>query len=98
VTVAVPVVTPAGRDPVKVTEQLPVADSGHGFVPDMLPEPPLVPEFTTKLTEPVGVLEAVVVSVTVAVQLVVPPGAIVVGGPQVTLVDVLSFPLAKLAV
>jgi hypothetical protein len=43
-----------------------------------------------KLTEPVGVLAGVVVSVTVAVQVEVPPGRIV-AGLQATAVDVLSF-------
>ena len=43
-----------------------------------------------KLTVPVGVLEAVVVSVTVAVHVDVPPGAIELG-VQATAVEVLSL-------
>lgn len=46
----------------------------------------------TKLTLPVGALAGVVVSATVAVQVEIPVGMIVLG-LQATLVDVLSFPV-----
>ncbi len=78
-TVAVPVATP-----VKVAVHLP------DIRVQLVATVPAAVADDVKLTEPVGVLEAVVVSVTVAIQLVVPPGTIVVGGPQTTAVDVLS--------
>jgi hypothetical protein len=82
VTVAVPAATP-----VKVTEQL------VGLtVPVRVQLAPTVPTAVldeTKLTVPGGAVGVVKVSVTVAVQLVVPPALIVVGGvPQTTAVDV----------
>ncbi len=82
-TVAVPAATP-----VKITgtEQLAVVDKVQ-----LAPTVPTAVFDDTKFTEPVGVLAAFVISVTVAVQLEVPPAAIVVGGPQVTLVAVLSL-------
>jgi hypothetical protein len=52
-----------------------------------LSEPPVVPAFNVKLTVPVGTLEDVVVSTTVAVQTDAPPGMIVLG-LQTTLVEV----------
>ena len=51
---------------------------------------PIAMSDDVKLTEPVGVLEAVVVSATFAVQVEVALGRIVLG-VQVTAVDVLSF-------
>ena len=78
--------------PVNVTEQLP-AESVQVVA---LNEPPVVPAVNVNVTVPVGVLAAVVVSVTVATTAEVqldPPRAIV----QVifgTLVEVLSFPVA----
>jgi hypothetical protein len=83
VTVAVPTATP-----VKVTEQLVTL-----AVVDKVQLASTVPTEVfedTKLTVPPGVFEAVVVSVTVAVQLEVPVGTIVLG-LQTTLVDVLSL-------
>jgi hypothetical protein len=90
VTVALPVATP-----VKVTEQLEtVVDvAGEGDKVQLAPTVPIVVFDDVKPTEPLGAavaLGGLVISVTVAVQLVVPPGAIIVGGPQVTPVDVLS--------
>lgn len=76
--------------PVNVTEQLPAEDNVQLLA---LNDPPVVPGVNVKVTEPVGVFEAVVVSVTVAVTLAVQPvapSAIL----QLTLpipVDVLSF-------
>jgi hypothetical protein len=78
-TVAVPTATP-----VNVTEHLP---------DDRVQLAPTVPTAVlddVKLTEPVGVLETVVVSVTVAVQVEEALGRIV-PGVQVTAVDVLSL-------
>ncbi len=78
-TVAVPVATP-----VNVTVHFPDTRVQLGAtVPTAMSD-------DVKLTEPVGVLEAVVVSVTVAVQVEVAVGRIV-PGVQVTAVDVLSF-------
>ena len=81
-TVAVPAATP-----VKVTEQLPAVDNIQ-----LAPTVPTALLDDVKVTIPVGVLVGVVVSVTVPLQLVVPPGTIVGGAvPQATLVDVLSL-------
>ncbi len=62
--------------PVKVTKQLP--DGSNVHVTE-LREPPVVPAVNVKVTVPVGMLEAVVVSLTVAVTdavQLVPPSAI----------------------
>ncbi len=70
----------------KVTEQVPAADRVHGE-PEMLPEPPLVPGFTTKATVPAGVVAPrPAVSATVAVHIEATPTVTVVG--QVTPVEV----------
>jgi hypothetical protein len=82
VTVAVPLATP-----VKVTVHLPVNSM------QLAPTVPTAIFEETKFTVPVGVLDGVVVSVTVAVQVEVPAGTIVLG-PQTTPVDVLSWPVA----
>ncbi len=85
-TVAVPAATP-----VNVTEQLVTL-----AVVDNVQLAPAVPTPAfdeTKLTLPVGALAAIVVSATVAVQVEVPDGIIVLG-LQATPVDVLSFPVA----
>jgi len=78
--------------PVNVTEQLPAEDNVQLLVPS---EPPVVPSVNVKVTEPVGVFELVVVSVTVAVtvevQLVAPNPMLHVTPP--ILVDVLSLPV-----
>jgi len=82
VTIAVPTVTP-----VKVTVHLP---------DDRAQLAPTVPTDVfedTKLTVPPGVFDMDVVSVTVAVQVEVPVGAIV-PGLQATAVDVLSLLVA----
>jgi len=82
VTVAVPTATP-----VKVTVHLP---------DDKVQLAPTVPTDVfedTKLTVPLGVFDADVVSVTVAVQAEVPVGAIVLG-LQATAVDVSSLLVA----
>jgi hypothetical protein len=79
VTVAVPTATP-----VKVTEHLP--DDRVQLAPTV----PIAVLDDVKLAEPVGVLEAVVVSVTVAVQVEEALGRIV-PGVQVMAVEVLSF-------
>jgi len=79
VTVAVPAATP-----VKATEHLPE---------DRMQLAPTVPTAVleeVKLKVPVGVFEAVVVSVTVAVQVETPVGTIE-PGLQATLVEVLSL-------
>jgi hypothetical protein len=79
--------------PVKVTEQLVTPDAVDSVQLLVLREPPVVPAVRAKLTVPPGAFEAVVVSVTVAVTLVVQlvaPNAIL----QLTLptpVEVLSF-------
>jgi len=79
--------------PVKVTKQLPAEDRVQLLA---LREPPVVPTVKAKLTLPPGVFEAVVVSVTVevtlVVQLVAPRAILQVTAP--TLVDVLSFATA----
>ena len=79
--------------PVKVTKQLPAEDRVQLLAPR---EPPAVPTVKAKLTLPPGVFEAVVVSVTVevtlVVQLVAPRAILQVTAP--TLVDVLSFATA----
>ncbi len=80
---AVRVVVPAFR-PVKVTEQLP--DTRLQLATTV----PTAVSDEVKLTEPVGVFAGVVASVTVAVQVEVPPGRIVLG-LQATAVEVLSF-------
>jgi hypothetical protein len=81
VTVAVPTATL-----VKVTEQLAVvADKGQ-----LAPTVPTAVFDGVKLTEPVGVLEAVVVSVTEAVQVEIPPGTIVLGLQATTVLVVSS--------
>ena len=76
---------PEAVEPWNVTEQLPLTDKIQ-FVE--LNEPP-VPVTSTKVTVPVGVLEALVVSVTVAAQDDVCP-AFIEPGVQVTAVDVWS--------
>ena len=84
-TVAVPVATP-----VKVTEQLvtlAVVDKAQ-----LAPTVPTLVFEETKLTLPVGELVGVVVSATVAVQVEVPVGMIVLG-LQATPVVVLSLPV-----
>jgi hypothetical protein len=78
-TVAVP-----GAIPVKLTEQLP--DTSVQLAPTV--KTAVLDE--TKLTVPVGVFDGFVVSVTVAVQVDVPP-MIIVAGLQATAVEVLSF-------
>ncbi len=79
-------------EPANVTEQLP-AERMQLLV---LNEPPVVPGVSVKVTEPVGVFEAVVVSVTaaviVAVQLLAPSAMLQLTFP--TLVDVSSFATA----
>ncbi len=77
--------------PVNVTEQLP-ADKVQ---PLALNEPPVVPAANVKVTVPVGLFDAVVVSVTVAVtvavQLVAPSATLQLTSP--TTVDVSSLPV-----
>lgn len=76
--------------PVNVTEQLPVASNMQVLA---LKEPPVVPAVKVKVTVPVGVFEAVVVSVTVAVMLAlqfVAPRGMLQDTPA-TVVVVLSF-------
>lgn len=79
--------------PVNVTEQLPWEDNVQLLA---LREPPVVPGVSVKVTEPVGIFEEVVVSVTVAltvaVQLVAPNAILQLTLP--ILVDVLSLPEA----
>jgi hypothetical protein len=78
--------------PVNVTEQVPVEDNMQLFA---LNDPPVVPGVNVKVTEPVGVFDAVVVSVTVAVtvavQLVAPNAILQLTLP--ILVEVLSLPV-----
>ncbi len=78
--------------PVKVTEQLPPDDKVQ---PLALNDPPLLPGVNVKVTEPVGMLDAVIVSMTVAVtaavQLVAPNAILQLTLP--ILVDVLSLPV-----
>jgi hypothetical protein len=78
--------------PVNVTEQLPAEDNMQLLA---LNDPPVVPGVNVKVTEPVGVFDAVVVSVTVAVtvavQLVAPNAILQLTPPM--LVDVLSLPV-----
>jgi hypothetical protein len=78
--------------PVNVTEQLPAEDSVQLLA---LNDPPVVPGVNVKVTGPVAVFEAVVVSVTVAatvaVQLVAPNAILQLTLP--ILVDVLSLPV-----
>ena len=81
--------------PVNVTEQLvtpAVVDKLHVLATS---EPPVVPAVNVKVTMPVGALEAVVVSATVAVtdavQLVAPNAMLQLTLP--TLVDVVSLPV-----
>ena len=73
-----------------VTEQLPAADNVQLLV---LKEPPVVPDVNVKVTVPVGVFAAAVVSVTVAVTLAVQPVAprAMLQVTLPTLIDVLSF-------
>lgn len=77
---------------VNVTEQLPAEDNTQLLA---LNEPPVVPGVNVKVTEPVAILEAVVVSmtvtVTVAVQLVAPNAILQLTFP--TLMEVLSLPV-----
>ncbi len=79
-TVAVPAATP-----VKLTEQLPVADRMQ-----LAPTVPTAVLDETKLTEPDGVFAATVVSVTVAVQVEVEP-TVIEAGLHATVVAVLSL-------
>ena len=78
--------------PVKVTEHLPPDDKVQ---PLALNDPPLLPSVNVKVTEPVGMLDAVIVSMTVAVtaavQLVAPNAILQLTLPIV--VDVLSLPV-----
>ena len=78
--------------PVNVTEQLPAEDNTQVLT---LNDPPVVPGVNVKVTEPVAVFEAVVVSVTVAVtdamQLVAPNAMLQLTLP--ILVEVLSLPV-----
>ena len=78
--------------PVNVTEQLPAEDNTQ-VLP--LNDPPVVPGVNVKVTEPVAVFEALVVSVTVAVtdavQLVAPNAILQLTLPM--LVEVLSLPV-----
>ena len=78
--------------PVNVTEQLPAEDNTQVLA---LNDPLVVPGVNVKVTEPVAVFEAVVVSVTVAVtdavQLVAPNAILQVTLP--ILVEVLSLPV-----
>ena len=73
-----------------MTEQVPADDKLQLLA---LREPPVAPSVKTKFTLPPGMLEAVIVSVTVAVTVAtqsgVPSAILQVTGP--TLVDVLSF-------
>ncbi len=73
-----------GKTPVKVTVQLPDVKG------QLAPTVPTAVFDDMKVTEPVGVLAAFVVSVTVALQLEVPP-MLMLAGAQETLVDVLSI-------
>src|SRR5437867_1392735 len=77
--------------PVNVTEQLP-ADNVQLLA---LNAPPVVPGVSVKLAEPVGIFEAVVMSVTVAltvaVQLLAPNAMLQLTFP--TLVEVSSLPV-----
>ncbi len=80
-----------------------VVDVPEGDNVQIAPTVPTAVLDDVKLTEPLGAAVAaggLVVSVTVAVQLVAPPGTIVMGGPQATTVTVLSFTgaLLKLAI
>jgi len=78
--------------PVNVTEQLPAEDNTQVLA---LNDPPVLPGVNVKVTEPVAVFEAVVVSVTVAVtdavQLVAPNAILQLTLPM--LVEVLSLPV-----
>jgi hypothetical protein len=79
--------------PVNVTEQLPADDKVQVLA---LKEPPVVPAVKVKVTVPLGVLEVVVVSTTVAVTLAVqlaPPSAMLQLTTP-TLVEVLSLVVA----
>lgn len=82
--------------PVKVTEQLVTLDTVDSVQDGELRLPPVVPAVRVKVTVPVGALDAVVVSatvaVTVAVQLVPPSAIVQLTAP--TLVDVLSLAVA----
>ncbi len=77
---------PAAVAPWNVTEHVPVADRVHVVE---LSEPPVVPGLRVNVTVPVGMLEAVVVSVTVAVQLDV-CAVVIDPGVHETVVEVLS--------
>jgi hypothetical protein len=78
--------------PVNVTKQLPAEDNVQLLASK---DPPVVPRVNVNVTEPVGVFEAVVVSVTVAVtvavQLVAPNATLQLTLP--ILVEVLSLPV-----
>jgi hypothetical protein len=80
-----------GETLVKVTEQLPLADKMQ-----LAPTVPTAILDEVKVTVPVGVFAAFVVSVTVAVQEEVAGGRIRLG-LQETAVDVLSLPVAVIA-
>lgn len=78
---------PAAVAPWNITAQPPVASKVQVRA---LNEPPVVPALRVKVTVPDGILEAVVVSVTVAVHDEVWPVLIELGLHD-TLVEVLSF-------
>ena len=80
------VAVPAPVLPWKVTEQLPAANVQLAA----LKTPPVVPADNVKATEPVAVREARTVSVTVAVQVEVPPTRMLFG-VQTTAVVVASW-------
>ncbi len=86
VTVAVPAATP-----VKVTVQLPEVKL------QLAPTVPTAVLDDVKLTLPVGVFEAVVLSVMVAVQVEVAPTLMVLGA-QTTAVDVLSLAVTPIVI
>ena|SRR2546425_435398 len=79
--------------PVNVTEQLVTPDEVDNMQVLETSEPPVVPAVNVNVTIPVGALEGVVVSATVAVteavQLLAPDAMLQLTLP--TLVDVLSF-------
>jgi hypothetical protein len=77
---------PAAVAPWNVTEQVPAADNVHDVE---LSDPPVVPASRVKVTIPVGTLDAVVASTTVAVQLEVSP-VLIEPGLHATVVEVLS--------
>ncbi len=75
-------------EPWKETWQLPVAESEHVAE---LSVPPVVPALSVKVTVPVGILDALVVSLTVAVQVDDWP-ILAELGEQETVVEVASTP------